>query len=478
MRRCSVRTAVARWFAVACGGVVLATAAAGADFKKEFEQATALQREDNYKGALALYMGLLTTRFNEMSDEDAVGCYRIAVAICGKLGDWESWGTCFGILRQRATAIPEGYIFDFYHLGIENYMKLGKAEDALAALAEAEKAGVTPEQKPYHAFHAAWALGAVGRKDEARAVLLGLLEDPNVGLAMDDANAAACVKAAVEEATAKEDWAAGTRRCLKTLSYYQDYRGLADPNETPILVTLRRNLLPKITDAKTLCELAEYAATLIPPSVRSPRKCFEFQKAIVILYSTAKSTAEADAAISTLWETCPAANFDAIVGYVSNLLKTSDGSLARANRFLEYVKTGTVGPDGKPGTEDDTVYPFADCAVKRPAPVEEAYATAESALLEDKTWQGQHARSYLYRYWGKQKQALQALSEAFSLAPMDPQPLQLIAGDMVNVLIQVSGDPAKGDILSAFLKYGKEGKDGRAGTEDDIADPLAPFLKG
>ena len=61
---------------------------------------------------------------------------------------------------------------------------------------------------------------------------------------------------------------------------------------------------------------------------------------------------------------------------------------------------------------------------------------------------------------------------------MDPQPLQLIAGDMVNVLIQLSGDPAKGDILSNFLKYGKEGKDGKAGTEDDIADPLAPFLKG
>ena len=141
------------------------------------------------------------------------------------------------------------------------------------------------------------------------------------------------------------------------------------------------------------------------------------------------------------------------------------------------MKTGTVGADGKAGTEDDTASPFADSAVKRPAAVEAAYATAETALLEDNTWQGQHSLSCLYRYWGKQKQALQALQRAFSLAPMDPQPLQLIAGDMVNVLIQVSGDPAKGDILSRFLKYGKEGKDGKPGTEDDIADPLAPFLK-
>jgi hypothetical protein len=45
----------------------------------------------------------------------------------------------------------------------------------------------------------------------------------------------------------------------------------------------------------------------------------------VILYSEARSTVEADAAIRTLWETCPAASFDAIVGYLSNLLKASDG---------------------------------------------------------------------------------------------------------------------------------------------------------
>ena len=478
MKRCGVGATVTRWFAAALGAFVLTAPASGASFAAEFAQTAALEKAENWKASLELNQGLLSTRLKDMSEQDAVTCYKSAILACRKLGDEENWAKCFELFRKRAGAVPGGYISDIYYRGAMNYLRLGKAEEALAVLPEAEKIGMPEIDKPSYKFIAAEALNKLGRKEEARAILFALLDDVNVGAAMDDANAAACVRAAVEEAAAKDDWAGAARHCLKTMLPYQDYRGLADRNETPYLVTLRQDILPKITDAKTRCELAEFAATFIPASIRSPRKCFEFQKVIVILYSEAKRTAEADAAIKTLWETCPPASFDTMIGYVSNLLKASDGSLARANRFLEYVKTGTVGADGKAGTEDDTASPFADSAVKRPAAVEAAYATAETALLEDRTWQGQYALSCLYRYWGKQKQALQALNQAFSLAPMDPQPLQLVAGDMVNVLIQISGDPAKGDILSNFLKYGKEGKDGKPGTEDDIADPLAPFLKG
>ena len=52
----------------------------------------------------------------------------------------------------------------------------------------------------------------------------------------------------------------------------------------------------------------------------------------------------------------------------------------------------------------------------------------------------------------------------------------LVAGDMTNVLIQLSGNPADGDKLGQFLKYGKEGRDGKAGTDDDLTDPRKPYL--
>jgi hypothetical protein len=47
----------------------------------------------------------------------------------------------------------------------------------------------------------------------------------------------------------------------------------------------------------------------------------------------------------------------------------------------------------------------------------------------------------------------------------------------MRVLVQISGDPRTAERYADYQRYGAAGPDGKGGTEDDLADPVARWLE-
>jgi len=174
-------------------------------------------------------------------------------------------------------------------------------------------------------------------------------------------------------------------------------------------------------------------------------------------------------------QVAPPAYLDSAADLLSVAVRATDGSIARVNAFLEYKRYGSAGADGKPGTDDDLTNPLETIR-----PIDEKQRDAiflKGIERYDTDWKGQLARARVYRYWGKPREALKTLQLAFTLCPMKQESLQLVSDQVVDVLIQVSGDAKAGEAFVAFQEVGPAGPDKKFGTKDDLSNPIDRYLR-
>ncbi len=451
-----------------------------ADVAGEIAQAAAEAKAKQWEKARDRNMQLLATQLDGLTEDQAATCYKSLVYACEKLDpvdvDTMLKGLDALLLKpnlQGAKALVTGCqaaIWDAWKA--ENRDGAAQIVDKLLAYTQGEPIGGAGMYvvKIDH-------LCKNGKMVEAADLAHKVIQtDRTVGTL----NTWLCTQitdAMVAGAKADGNWGRVATGWVDTMRLWDTSKAKPDGKaDGAVLGLFRTRVLPNVTKAEEAEQVAQMAAMCIPTVIRDPARCHELQKAIVLAYVQTGQKEKAAAAMGTLYQTCPTDRFDALVDDIAGILKQMDGSIARANRFLDYVKFGTVGPDGKAGTEDDTVNPFPAAKAELSQEAVSAYQEAIAGNWKS-TWEDKRAQAMLYRYLDEPQQALKLLGEAFSLAPMQPEPLQLVVGDMTNVLIQLSGNPADGERLAQFLKFGKEGQDGKAGTDDDLADPRAPFLK-
>jgi tetratricopeptide (TPR) repeat protein len=155
---------------------------------------------------------------------------------------------------------------------------------------------------------------------------------------------------------------------------------------------------------------------------------------------------------------------------VAGLLKEIDGNMGRAAAFLERIR------GGQGSAQDGAVAdPLPDVTLGQAVEERAAFDAALKGAPED--WEGHFARSTIYRCWGKPREALRELNAAMRLAPMEKLPLQAILDATTQVLLQFGGGQSLADRFLAFQRCGVPGPDGKRGTADDLADPMADLLK-
>lgn len=156
-------------------------------------------------------------------------------------------------------------------------------------------------------------------------------------------------------------------------------------------------------------------------------------------------------------------------------LKAKHRAIGPANAFAAFQKFGPDGPDGKKGTQDDVVNPFADIRWTPPPEVEAQFNKTLQGLPKDLS--GLRARGYLYLYWGKPVAAIAEFARRYEQAPIGQQAADEAVDDLLVALKAHHGHTLAGEPFLDYLKYGPKGKDGKAGTNDDLVDPVAEVLK-
>ena len=203
-----------------------------------------------------------------------------------------------------------------------------------------------------------------------------------------------------------------------------------------------------------------------------PRRedCLKAQEQITLCHLLQGDYARALAAAVRYFHAAPMAESQLLrgVSLICRCLKALDGNLARANAYRQFQRSGPAGLDGRAGTQDDLADPLA--AFEPPFDPEHdtefRQATASAKSLREK--------GYLRLYWGKPKEALQALKQAY-LTCRAVDRLDGAANDVVVGLKAAQGHALGLDRFYLYQQYGPKGKDGQAGTADDLTDPLADF---
>ncbi|MFP4057531.1 MAG: tetratricopeptide repeat protein [Candidatus Brocadiia bacterium] len=152
---------------------------------------------------------------------------------------------------------------------------------------------------------------------------------------------------------------------------------------------------------------------------------------------------------------------------VVRALKAKEGGLRTANAFIEFVQHGSEGPDGKPGTDDDLADPTADIRLPPEPRRDKLFAEAERRLATEPDRLG-----YLYIIWDKPAKALAAFRRYY-LETVEPERLQRAVTLLTRAMRAVDRPESEIDAFFEFQNYGPNGKDGKPGTGDDLADPLA-----
>ncbi len=158
-------------------------------------------------------------------------------------------------------------------------------------------------------------------------------------------------------------------------------------------------------------------------------------------------------------------------------MKAIDGHVHRANQYLLYQRYGPAGEDGKPDTDDDLTNPLKelpeDYWKKHAPPDPDLDAKFQAAIGEQEdTMQGHRARGYLYLAWGKPDKAMAEMKAAYRLCPLRQNDLLRAITDIAVAIKGVDGDIFRANRYLLYMKHGPKGKDGIAGNEDDLKNPL------
>jgi len=155
------------------------------------------------------------------------------------------------------------------------------------------------------------------------------------------------------------------------------------------------------------------------------------------------------------------------VQMVAQTLRAADGNAARAIRFIKYQELGPAGADGIVGTGDDVENPLAGFRPKREVVETEAPdpdEMAEASKLRD--------AGYEALLDGDSELALRCFKRAYSVACVYDRAFDRALEDIGVALKAVDGNLVRVRKFFQYQLYGPNGADGKAGTPDDLEDPL------
>lgn len=190
-------------------------------------------------------------------------------------------------------------------------------------------------------------------------------------------------------------------------------------------------------------------------------------------------------------------SIEAAVMSVSEALEAIDGNRTRAEAFAVFVRLGPAGPDLKLGTDDDLTNPLADVSLQTPAR-QPGYYEALDRTLDARASVGE---DWQVRWYETEKVFARLdggrIDDALGLAvPLLAVSVKLPAGnvdgdwelqrnqdilDRINAALGAAYRAKHGTVAGldefvaacgVYARYGPAGKDGRMGTDDDIAVPL------
>ena len=166
-----------------------------------------------------------------------------------------------------------------------------------------------------------------------------------------------------------------------------------------------------------------------------------------------------------------ASSFGRAVDLVGEALRARDGHLVSGNAFRAYQLYGPAGPDRKAGTADDLANPFDALTLKPDPEIDRLFEAAIAA--QPISVAGHRARGWFCLLWSKPKKALAEFKREFALCSLETTELSRAAQDVALGLKALHGTPVGMEVFADFQRYGPNGPDGRAGTPDDLKDPLA-----
>lgn len=233
--------------------------------------------------------------------------------------------------------------------------------------------------------------------------------------------------------------------------------------------------LKKLVANETDIDINMFYKELFMKMVSAPEMAADVQAQIVDVHFANGDYARAGAEALILYQAGPATSAEKAVDHMARSLKAMDGSVARANQLLLFLKHGAAGEDGKTGTDDDVITPLAALN----AATDRQYDALFDARInaESTDWEGRCVRARLYRYNQKPKEALNELKIALAICPMEQAPLQKVTDDIVDLFAQLSDNKTLGEAFVAFQKFGPAGPDKTVGNDDDLVDPTLQFVK-
>lgn len=157
---------------------------------------------------------------------------------------------------------------------------------------------------------------------------------------------------------------------------------------------------------------------------------------------------------------------------VASALRAQRGHIAVANEYIECQRYGTAGKDEQPGTPDDLQDPLAGIPLQLP----ESFSAALKEAATEKEASGDlREAGYLRLMLGDAKGAVTVFKKCRAGMDFNDKAVARHMADVLAALKALNGHTFGGNAYIEFQRFGPAGRDGVAGTDDDLADPLAGY---
>lgn len=157
-------------------------------------------------------------------------------------------------------------------------------------------------------------------------------------------------------------------------------------------------------------------------------------------------------------------SYGGAVRLTADVLKRIDGNLGRASAFLEAQKTNHVAAAVAPVP----AHPQLSDPVRR-AEREKCLAYARENASD---WNAQLLCAHRLLWADCAEDSIRVALDAFAVAPFAEKSLQMCANAAMHPVSVITRDPAKVAAVRDYLLYGGSGRDGVAGTGDDLPHPV------